>query len=1167
MAKQKAGFDWSQFDAILGPSSKKAGFDWSQFDAILGPSPKKAGFDWEAFESKLGPQGRLVVETSPEAAMARVGAPPPKELPSYTPQAREVLPPPEIEVASIPGKHEAKVAKDVLVRAGKAAATAIPDTAEIVQKNREKQLWSLATKAMGRRLSEPEFQAILQADRERDPFYRTPPAGFWTKENLADVIGTAVGFGPLGLASMAGAETGLAARMALGAGENLLFAAPQVAATARDVGAKEALTEAAIMGGVGALLGGVAGRRGAPRVDVPEEALSKAAAARVDMPVPASPKTAEPRLDVPENPVYTPPKAAEVAAPARVAEAPAAPAAVEPPAEGAKRMVTVYQGEGAAGGAGADPRWWSTDPKRAASFGRVKAVEVPEEAIAAGQAEARRLGSGTKGDVVLPDELTRGARETDIEPDVYDLTMEPETPATVLAPEPEAVPLRADVPEPAPEAAAAPTAWRADAPPPSPWPAPGAVPEAPVAPTVRADVPAPEAAAAAPVRADVPAAKAPAGETEIYGGLPLPKMLKFAKDTGKAFAKVYERTLAPFGRAVSKYGAAGRELAQRANIYRESFERKAGSAVARVDKLIKSLNDAEWAEVVNAMETGTQAPGKLNTVARQLSSILDDVYREARSLGWDIGYIQNYFPHMYEQMSPEMTAALAKAGALDPRTGKRLMLPERAMSANLEFSRQLHNTPGWRTDKNVIRDYLMDAYDQLAQIRAFGKRNADGSFTPGKQLEHAYDLAAEMGRYGRDAEDLGREFVERLTGQRAPDTGAKYMAAGRKVTAILSLSMSALSQAAQLHTVPGFTGARNFFKAMKDVMVNPARYYNRALEAGATIPALRSELANVAGGGGVSGFMWGAPTIDKLGRVVAERSGELFAESLQRSGKTEALAELLQAAGRKYTGKLSDADLLAVGKYIADTTQLRATTENLPAFWSSELGRTVFQFGHFMYGMTRLHAQLGERAVKAARAGDWGAVGRAIKPFVGMMISGAVFGEILNDVRAFLGGMSIELPSRDDLMGRPEELNNKVLDELTTRMQSSSPRSSNLIIRTLQNLSYAGTIGLPQYLLGRLEDIVVEGRPEQVAPSLSKAFAVGGGIKQGFKGRAKAFGQPIGKGPMGALVGGLRRGFTITKMKPFGIPLPGFEITKPRKRQDRDRMASRRIRELEARRR
>jgi GNAT superfamily N-acetyltransferase len=75
-----------------------------------------------------------------------------------------------------------------------------------------------------------------------------------------------------------------------------------------------------------------------------------------------------------------------------------------------KDVVTVYHGEGAAGGAGAGTGWFTTNPERAASYGgRVYSVDVPRSEFEAGQKAARKSGSATTGDTVLgPEWYDRG---------------------------------------------------------------------------------------------------------------------------------------------------------------------------------------------------------------------------------------------------------------------------------------------------------------------------------------------------------------------------------------------------------------------------------------------------------------------------------------------------------------------------------------------------------------------------------------------------------------------------------------------------------------------------------------------------------------------------------------------------------------------------------------
>lgn len=93
-------------------------------------------------------------------------------------------------------------------------------------------------------------------------------------------------------------------------------------------------------------------------------------------------------------------------------------------AEPEKDTIRLYSGRGGAAGAGQGGSWFSRDPQRAASFGPdVVAVDVPREVADAGSQEARRLGSGTSNDVVLPNEWVNRAEpvEKPVEQHIFDL--------------------------------------------------------------------------------------------------------------------------------------------------------------------------------------------------------------------------------------------------------------------------------------------------------------------------------------------------------------------------------------------------------------------------------------------------------------------------------------------------------------------------------------------------------------------------------------------------------------------------------------------------------------------------------------------------------------------------------------------------------------------------
>jgi hypothetical protein len=85
-------------------------------------------------------------------------------------------------------------------------------------------------------------------------------------------------------------------------------------------------------------------------------------------------------------------------------------------------QVTLYHGEGGPEAGGAAGGWWTTNAKRAASYGgNVREVTVPRDVYEAGVLEARRQGSGTAGDAVLPETATRGAKAVDVKPDVFEI--------------------------------------------------------------------------------------------------------------------------------------------------------------------------------------------------------------------------------------------------------------------------------------------------------------------------------------------------------------------------------------------------------------------------------------------------------------------------------------------------------------------------------------------------------------------------------------------------------------------------------------------------------------------------------------------------------------------------------------------------------------------------
>jgi hypothetical protein len=103
------------------------------------------------------------------------------------------------------------------------------------------------------------------------------------------------------------------------------------------------------------------------------------------------------------------------------AEAPTLTRTAVEPVEG--DTVTLYQGQEGGSGGGS---FWSTNPKRAVSFGKnVKSVEVPRAVYEQGVEARRAEGKGTSGDAILPNEWANKAKDVEVEPEVIEIEPEP----------------------------------------------------------------------------------------------------------------------------------------------------------------------------------------------------------------------------------------------------------------------------------------------------------------------------------------------------------------------------------------------------------------------------------------------------------------------------------------------------------------------------------------------------------------------------------------------------------------------------------------------------------------------------------------------------------------------------------------------------------------------
>lgn len=126
----------------------------------------------------------------------------------------------------------------------------------------------------------------------------------------------------------------------------------------------------------------------------------------------------------PVKPAVEPPAVAEKPTPATE---PSAVPVVESVAGVPQGTVRLYQGSGAAEGAGTGGAFWTQNLDRAATYGnKIQYVDVPADVARLAQEQAKKSGSGTGGDAVLPAEWSKQAKPFDkpVEQKVYELTEE-----------------------------------------------------------------------------------------------------------------------------------------------------------------------------------------------------------------------------------------------------------------------------------------------------------------------------------------------------------------------------------------------------------------------------------------------------------------------------------------------------------------------------------------------------------------------------------------------------------------------------------------------------------------------------------------------------------------------------------------------------------------------
>lgn len=453
---------------------------------------------------------------------------------------------------------------------------------------------------------------------------------------------------------------------------------------------------------------------------------------------------------------------------------------------------------------------------------------------------------------------------------------------------------------------------------------------------------------------------------------------------------------------IAKQGPSGQKLASGLPEARNLAETTAGKWVSEMPT-VRSLSKPDFSQFVDVVEGKTQpANEQVAKAAAEWGKVRAEVLATGQAAGLDIGRLENYFPHVYDEAAfkgDNFQAAiqhLVDSGQAKDQ-GEAVKLLEYAQNrlkgtphGNLEFER-LVDLPGYqKTHEALFSRYLDSASNRIAQAQVFGK-----------DYEKANQLIAQVGQEGGDTGAVDNLF-KISTGQ------AKYGQLQQKVSktlrgynSVTKLGLGALTNAGQSINTATVTGALRTLTSIPKATTPEARDF--ALKAGVTLDGVLGDLKEGSGFSGKVLGTIGAPgfsTVEKFNRTLAAWAGKGYAEDLakQAAGGSTSAKNALAKMGldaeaiAKAGGKLSEEQQIAAARNIVERTQFKVDPQDLPGWTSSPWGKVLTQFKSFAYNQS---AFIGREIIQPATQGN-------IKPLIRFMALALPVGGAISETKNLL---------------------------------------------------------------------------------------------------------------------------------------------------------------------
>lgn len=301
--------------------------------------------------------------------------------------------------------------------------------------------------------------------------------------------------------------------------------------------------------------------------------------------------------------------------------------------------------------------------------------------------------------------------------------------------------------------------------------------------------------------------------------------------------------------------------------------------------------------------------------------------------------------------------------------------------------------------RSVIPTYLLGAVQRLEEVGTLGhKLNIIDTLIGKVRVADGADTAQAVAK-----------LVNRVRGVVETSKAKEKWSAYARAFNIPKLAFAQIANIGQSLNTLLQSDVKSFAKGLAYAFTEEGK--RRALQTGATLDSVLSQVRETAGGGGRFGevfLKWtGFTAVEKANRTIAANVGFEYARStflkLQRKPTSELFKARLNELGINADralarGTLMEEELQRAGLMLSEITQFHGRAIDLPAFVGSPEGRVIFQFKSFAFQQAKF---LKNRLKFQVRHGNYGGLARDL------LILGMVFpltGEVIADVRSLATG-------------------------------------------------------------------------------------------------------------------------------------------------------------------